>query len=96
MNQSKKWGHNWGILKLNFLMPSISIEFLFSKAELNYIVTEKELLAIVHSLNKSRNYITRYRVFLHIDHETIKYLMNKHDVNYQIFVTGTTILSNHC
>lgn len=55
-----------------------------SKAELNYTVTEKELLAIVHSLNKFRHYITCYQTFVHIDHDAIKYLMNKRDVNARI------------
>jgi len=31
-----------------------------SNAKLNYTVTKKELLAIVHSLNKFRYYITNY------------------------------------
>eukprot|EP00253_Pinus_taeda_P030041 PITA_30041 len=52
-----------------------------SKAELNYTVTEKELLAIVHSLNKFRHYITGYRTFVHTDHAAIRYLMNKPNVN---------------
>jgi len=52
-----------------------------SKAEINYTVTEKELLAVVHSLNKFRHYITSYQTFVHTDHATIKYLMNKRDVN---------------
>jgi len=55
-----------------------------SKTELNYTVTEKELLAIVHSLNKFRDYITCYQTFVHTDHATIKYLMNKLDVNATI------------
>eukprot|EP00253_Pinus_taeda_P004185 PITA_04185 len=52
-----------------------------SKAELNYTVTEKELLVIVHSLNKFRHYITGYQTFIHTDHAAIRYLMNKPDVN---------------
>lgn len=55
-----------------------------SKAELNYTVIEKELLPVVHSLNKFRHYITSYQTFVHTDHDAIKYLMNKHDVNPRI------------
>lgn len=55
-----------------------------SKAELNYSVTEKELLAIVHSLNKFKHYITSYQTFVHTDHATIRYLRNKPDVNARI------------
>jgi len=47
-------------------------------------VTEKELLAVVHSLNKFKHYIITYQVFVHIDHAAIKYLMNKLDVNVRI------------
>ena len=47
-------------------------------------MTEKELLAIVHSLNKFRHYITSYQTFVHTDHAAIKYLMNKLDVNTRI------------
>ena len=55
-----------------------------SKAEMNYTVTEKEFLAVVHSLNKFRHYITGYQTFVHIDHVVVRYLMNKHDVNSRI------------
>ena len=55
-----------------------------SKAELNYTVTEKELLAVVHSSNKFRHYIIGYQTFVHTDHTTIKYLMNKPDVKARI------------
>ena len=44
-------------------------------------MTEKEVLVGVHSLNKSRNYITGYKTFVHTNHAAIKYLMNKIDVN---------------
>ena len=39
--------------------------------KLNYIVTEKEFLAVVHAINKFQHYITGYQVFLHTDHAEI-------------------------
>ena len=49
-------------------------------------MTEKELLAFVHSLNKFRHYITGYQTFIHTNHAPIKYLMNKPDVNAHIII----------
>jgi hypothetical protein len=46
-------------------------------AELNYIVTEREFLAVVYGINKFRHYVTGYQTFIHTDHTSIKYLMNK-------------------
>ena len=45
--------------------------------ELNYTVTEKELLAVVYALKKNWHYITGYSIYVHTDHAAIKYLMNK-------------------
>eukprot|EP00253_Pinus_taeda_P033590 PITA_33590 len=55
-----------------------------SPAELNYTVTEKEFLAVIHSVNKFRHYITRYPIILYTDHSTIKYLVNKPLTNGRI------------
>jgi hypothetical protein len=52
--------------------------------ELNYTVTEKEFLAVVYAINKFRHYITGYEVFIHTDHSTIRYLMNKPITNGRI------------
>ena len=41
--------------------------------ELNYTVTEKEFLAVVHAINKFWHYITGYDVFVHTDHSAIKF-----------------------
>lgn len=56
----------------------------FDTAELNYTVTEKELLAVVHTINKFRHYITEYQLFVHIDDSTICFLMNKPITNGKI------------
>eukprot|EP00253_Pinus_taeda_P005907 PITA_05907 len=45
--------------------------------ELNYTVTKKEFLVVVHATNKFRHYITGYETFVHTDHSKIRYLMNK-------------------
>ena len=55
-----------------------------SKSKHNYTVTEKEMLAIVHALNKFRHYFIGYQTFVHTNHATIKYLMKKSDVNARI------------
>ena len=49
----------------------------FTSAEVNYTVTEKEFLAVVYAINKFWHYITGYKVFVHTDHSTIQFLMNK-------------------
>jgi hypothetical protein len=55
-----------------------------SPTELNYTVTEKEFLLVVHSINKFKHYITRYEVFVHTDHSTIIFLMNKPVTNARV------------
>ena len=53
-------------------------------AELNYTVTEKEFLAVIYAINKFRHYITGYPTFVHTDHSSIKYLMNKSVTNARV------------
>ena len=53
-------------------------------AELNYTVTEKDMLAVVHAVNKFRHYITGYEIFVHTDHSALRYLMNKSITNGRI------------
>ena len=40
-------------------------------------MTEKEFLAVVYALNKFWHYIIGYPIYVHTNHATIKYLMNK-------------------
>ncbi|CAA0819371.1 Uncharacterized mitochondrial protein AtMg00860, partial [Striga hermonthica] len=46
-------------------------------AQLNYTTTEKELLAVVFSLEKFRSYILGSKVIVHSDHATLRYLLSK-------------------
>ena len=51
---------------------------------MNYTVTEKEFLVVIHAVNKFRDYITGYLVILYTDHSAIKYLANKPITNDRI------------
>ena len=55
-----------------------------SLVELNYTVTENEFLAVVYAINKFHHYITRYQVFIHTNHSTIRYLINKSITNARV------------
>ena len=46
-------------------------------AQANYTTTEKELLAIVFSLEKFRSYLLGICVIVYIDHVALKYLLKK-------------------
>lgn len=65
-------------------MPFIFINKNVTPKELKYTVTKKEILDVVHAVNKFRHYITSYQVFIHTYHPTIKYLMNKTITNGKI------------
>jgi hypothetical protein len=55
-----------------------------SPTELNYTVTEKESLAVVHAIKKIHHYIIGYEIFVHIDHSAIRFLMNKPITNGRV------------
>jgi len=48
-------------------------------AQMNYAITEKELLVVVFTFEKFRSYLVRSKVIVHTDHEALKYLMQKKD-----------------
>ena len=52
---------------------------MINEAQLNYAMTEKELLAIVFVFDKFRSYVIGNKIIIFIDHSTIKYLMTKND-----------------
>ena len=55
-----------------------------SPAEVNYTITKKELLVVVHAINKFRHYIKGYQDFVQADHSTIKFLMKKPITNPRV------------
>ncbi|XP_060183226.1 uncharacterized protein LOC132613199 [Lycium barbarum] len=48
-------------------------------AQLNYTVTEKELLAVVYAFDKFRSYLVGTHVIVYTDHAAIRYLFSKKD-----------------
>ena len=48
-------------------------------AQLNYTTTEKELLAIIFTLEKFRSYLLGSKVIVYTDHAALKYLLSKKD-----------------
>ena len=48
-------------------------------AQLNYMITEKELFAIVFAFDKFNSYLIGTKVTVSTDHATIKYLLTKKD-----------------
>ena len=46
-------------------------------AQLNYMTTEKELLAVFFALEKFRPYILGSKIIVYTDHAALKYLLSK-------------------
>jgi hypothetical protein len=76
-----------GVLGHKQDQQSYAIDFVsknLSPVELNYTVTEKEFLAVVHAINKFHHYITGYEVFVHTDHSPISFFTNKPITNGRV------------
>ena len=48
-----------------------------NEAQRNYTTMEKELLAVVYSLDKFRSYLIRSDIVIFTDHSALKYLLTK-------------------
>ena len=55
-----------------------------NEAQRNYITTEKELLAIVYTLDKFRAYVVGSIIIVFTDHSTLKYLLTKQDAKARL------------
>jgi hypothetical protein len=47
--------------------------------QLNYVIVEKELLAVVFAIKKLRSYLVGTKVIVYIDHATLNYLLTMKD-----------------
>ena len=55
------------------------ISHTLDEAQVNYATTEKELLAVVHAMDKFRSYLVGSKVIVYTDHSALKYLLAKKD-----------------
>ena len=55
-----------------------------ARVVLHYTMIENEFLVVVYGINKFRHYITRYTVYLHTNHSSITYLMNKSSLDSRV------------
>ena len=53
-------------------------------AQINYTTTEKELLAVVFSLDKFRFYLIGSKIAVYSDHAALKYLLTKKDAKTRL------------
>jgi len=51
-----------------------------SLADRKYTATEREALAMVYATKKFRHYFLGYWIMFHMDHDSLKYLVNKPDL----------------
>ena len=55
-----------------------------STAEKNYSVTEREGLGMIYSVQKYRHYLLGYKFTFHVDHDALKYMVNKPQLSGRI------------
>ena len=53
-------------------------------AQLNYSITEKEMLAVVFALEKFRSYLIGCKIIVFTDHAALKYLLTKKDAKARL------------
>ena len=57
--------------------PPFDMRETLAEAQMNYTTTEKELLAMVYTLEKFRPYILGSKIVIYTDHAALKYLFSK-------------------
>ncbi|XP_059302287.1 uncharacterized protein LOC132054261 [Lycium ferocissimum] len=62
-----------------YFIPYIMPKKTLDAAQMNYTVTEKELLAVVYAFDKFRSYLVGTKVIVYTDHTAVRYLFVKKD-----------------
>ena len=52
--------------------------------QLNYSITEKELLAVIFTLDKFRPYLIGSKILIYTDHAALKYILMKKDAKARL------------
>nr|GEW20725.1 hypothetical protein [Tanacetum cinerariifolium] len=55
-----------------------------TEAQIHYITTEKEMLAVVYAFEKFRPYLVLSKSIVYTDHSALKYLLNKQDAKLRL------------
>ena len=55
-----------------------------SPTEKKYTTTKWAALAVIYACKKFRHYLLGYQIIFHMDHDSLKYLVNKPDLSGQI------------
>nr|GFB10060.1 reverse transcriptase domain-containing protein [Tanacetum cinerariifolium] len=55
-----------------------------NQAEINYMTTEKEMLAVVYAFEKFRSYLSMNKSIVYTDHSALKYLFPKKDAKARL------------
>jgi hypothetical protein len=50
----------------------------------NYLATKREALGMVYSVKKYRHYLLGYKFTFHVDHDVLKYMINKPQLSGRI------------
>ena len=58
-------------------IPFTNASKTLNEAQLNYTVTEQELLDVIFGFEKFRSYLLGTRVIVHTNHYALRYLMEK-------------------
>nr|GFA82989.1 hypothetical protein [Tanacetum cinerariifolium] len=64
--------------------PIYYVSKMMTDAESKYTMTEKEMLAVVHALEKFRSYLIMNKSIVHTDHFALKYLFSKKDAKARL------------